>query len=324
MSISELRRNPITKRWVVIATSRGKRHAESERCPFCPGNEGETEKTILAYPPSPGGEWQARVFPNKFLAFAIEGELEKRKDGIFRSMNGRGAHEVITARAHKTMYELLPHEIANLLFAARERMIDLRKAVDEHGMPKLECIAIFGNEGPAAGASKSHAHWQLIGLPIIPHEWQDEYRNCEEHWDNENECLFCRLTAEERERGTRIIAENEYYLSLCDGTGRFPFETWILPVRHMPLFEHADDRTIAALADMIGDTLARIGKALAYPAFNLYFHNAPMYDRTRDRYYHSHIKIVPRLTQPAGFELGTGFFINPMAPEEAARILRTL
>jgi len=333
MPKSEFRRNLITKRWVVIAAERSRRPLELRHmsvleqknpdiCPFCPGNEAQTPPTILSYAKDDGSGWKIRVFANKYRALSIEGKLDKQKRGIFRNMNGMGAHElIVTTPEHKTLYELSDSEMNDTLWACKDRMLDLKKAVDE-GEPKIYYIIIFGNQGETAGGSQKHGHLQLIGLPIAPEDSWKELSNCEEYWDEENECLFCNLTAQESEEKTRIVSENDNFLSICDYSGKFPFETWILPRNHRPLFEDSTDKNIRALAEVAMDTLRRIGKALNYPPFNLYFHNTPLHDRNHDRYYHFNIKIIPRLSQPAGFELGTGFYINPIIPEDAARILR--
>ncbi|MDI6820823.1 MAG: galactose-1-phosphate uridylyltransferase [Patescibacteria group bacterium] len=335
MAQSELRRNLITKRWVVIATERNRRPSDfhhdrvptnklkedSHSCPFCPGNESLTPKTILEY--SGGASWKTRIFPNKFLALAIEGNLNKKRDGIFQTMAGRGAHEVIVATpSHKTVYDLSNEEMTDALWSFKERILDLRKSLDEDGEPKIQYIIVFGNQGEAAGATKEHAHFQLVGLPVVPSASRIEFINCEEYWENENVCLFCELVKQEHREKSRIISENENFLSIADYAGRFPFETWILPKNHLPLFEDGTPEKMRSLAEAFTDIVSRLGKTLNYPPFNIYLRNTPIHERSHDRYYHFYLKIVPHLTEPAGFELGTEFHINPVIPEKAAEYLR--
>lgn len=325
MPNSELRRDLITKRWVVIATKRNERSRDPQDiCVFCPGNEEKAPAEIRVYRNNGDTIWKVRVVPNKYGAFAIEGELGKQKIGVLRRMNGRGAHEVIISTpAHiKKIYDFSNDEMYDLLFASQERVLDLAKSIDENKDPRIAYILIFGNEGKNAGASKEHPHWQLIGLPIIPIEPWNEIESCREYWAKEDECLFCKLTSQEKEAKVRIISENDSFLSLCHYAGRFPFETWILPQNHRPLFEDGSQKSIKSLAEILTDTLKRIGKALDKAAFNIYFHGAPLHDRQYDRYYHFHIEILPRIINLAGFEFGTGFYINPTVPEEAAKLLR--
>lgn len=331
---SEIRRDPVTRTHVVIATSRADRpfdYKESpvtsddtpEKCPFCPGHEGETAPTILEHK-SPSG-WKQRVFANLFRAFDIEGDLEKKRRGPFWSMNARGASEVIVATpSHKNLYALTDDEAFGTLLACKERIIDLKLAKEEGERkdPKLVYIIVFMNEGRAAGASKKHAHWQLIGLPIIPGILREEFRRAEEYWENQNTCLFCDLVGQERNEKERLVMENETFLSVCAYAAKFPFETWILPKSHLPIFEDGTEKTMRGLAEVLMGTLRRMNKALNGAAFNLYLHNSSLFDRNHDRYFDFHFEIEPRLTRLAGFELGTGFYINPMPPEKAAQILR--
>lgn len=336
---SEIRRELATKRWGIIATKRSKRPTDysskgekdekklkesPETCAFCPGNESKTPPEILTYRINGDTKWKIRVVPNKFGALSIEGELQKEKTGVLRRMNGRGAHEVIISTPHhaKTIFQFSQEEMNDLLWACKDRILDLAKAKDEKNDPKIEYIIIFGNHGKEAGASKEHAHWQLIGLPIIPPESWNEIESCREYWSNENECLFCSLIKQERNAKERFICENDFFVAWCHYAGRVPFETWILPKNHWPLFEDGNAKTLKALADILVETLGRIGKTLDFPPFNIFFHNAPLQNRTHDRYYDFHIEIIPRVTIQAGFELGTGLFINPTAPEEAAKFLR--
>ncbi len=331
---SEIRRDPVTRTHVVIATSRADRpfdYKESpvtsddtpEKCPFCPGHEGETAPTILEHKSAAG--WKQRVFANLFRAFDIEGGLEKKRHGPFWSMNARGASEVIVATPrHENLYSLTDDEAFGTLLACKERIIDLKLAREEGGRkdPKLSYIIVFGNHGGAAGASKKHAHWQLIGLPIIPGTLREEFQRTEEYWEDQNTCLFCDLVREEMSEKERLVTENEIFVSVCAYAAKFPFETWILPKSHLPIFEDATEKTMRALAEVLMSTLRRMNKALNGAAFNLYLHNTPSFDRSHDQYFDLHFEIEPRLTQPAGFELGTGFYINPMPPEKAAQILR--
>ncbi len=334
---SEIRRNPITKKYVVIATDRGNRPFDfkddsvanddsPEECPFCPGHEGKTPPTIWAY--GTPTNWTERVFANKFGAFKIEGKLEKRRRGLFRLMNARGAHEVIVATPrHAGLYTLTDEEATRTLIACRERINDLKLAREENNGDKpgdllLAYIIVFGNEGRDAAASKKHGHFQLIGLPIIPGDLWEEYRRAEEYWEDENTCLFCDLVKQERAEGERVVTENDVFLSVCAYAPRVPFETWLLPKSHLPIFEDGNERTMTALAEVLMNTLRRMDKALHGVAFNLYLKNTPLFDRNHDRRVDFRIEIVPRLTKPAGFEFGTGVYINPVPPETAAQTLR--
>jgi len=329
---SEIRRNPLSKEYVIIAQDRGNRPFDykagpiiiddsSDHCNFCPGHEAETEQTILAHNSAAG--WTQRVFANKYRAFDIEGELNRQKHGLFWSMNARGAQELIVATPrHVNIYALTDEEALGTLLACQERIIDLKQAKDAAGDPKLSYILIFVNEGWAAGASKKHAHFQLFGLPIIPKVLREEFDNTEKYWEDNNTCLLCDLVKQEREAKERVVLENDVFLSVCAYAAKFPYETWILPKSHLPIFEDGTEKTLKALAEIIMGTLRRLDKVLPGAAFNPYLHDAPLFDRNHDRMFDFHIEIVMRLSQPAGFEYGSGSYINPMPPETAAQNLR--
>lgn len=325
MAASELRRDLITRRWVVVAKNRGKKPSDFSKkqekktrvCPFCPGNEKETPPEITSY--NEGGLWKIRVVSNKFGAFSIDDkELLKEKKGVLRWINGRGAHEVIICgpKHDRRIYEFSVDEMNDLLWMCKERSLDLKKD------PLIESVFIFGNEGEAAGASLEHPHWQLVGLPVVPKIIQEEIESCREYWESEDSCAFCLLTRQEKEDKSRLVSENDNFFVISYFASRVAFETWVLPNDHRPLFEDGGSRLIRSLAEILRDTLRRIGAVLDYPDFNIYFHSAPLQNRTHDRYYHFHIEIIPILTKVAGFEWGTGFYISPAIPEESADFLR--
>ncbi len=325
----ELRKDPIIGRWVIISTERGKRPTDFQEqrekkkggfCPFCQGNEHTTPPEILAYrnetlPNGPG--WSLRVVPNKFPALQIEGNLEKTGEGIFDRMNGIGAHEVIieTPNHEDTLSTISQHVIEDVLWAYQKRMTDLRND------PRLQYVLIFKNEGSAAGASLEHTHSQLIALPIVPKLVREEIDGAKQHYDFKERCIFCDIISQETEEGTRVISENRGYISISPFAPRSPFETWILPKKHDSSFEHVYQDKYKDLAEILSSTLRRIDRALSNPPYNYMIHTSSFSDPINE-FYHWHIEIVPKLTKIAGFEWGSGFYINPTSPEEAARFLR--
>ena len=334
--MSELRKDPIIGRWVIVAPERSARPREIKQtqeergktCVLCEGGESNTPPEILAFrnpgtaPNSPG--WQVRVVPNKFPALKVEGELGRSGVGIFDMMNGVGAHEVIIeSPSHELDLAFLPVEqIEKLLKAYKSRMIDL--ANDS----RLRYTLIFKNQGARAGASLAHPHSQLMALPIIPKRLKEELTGAKEHFDYKERCIFCDIIRQERELKTRVVSEMENFITIAPYASRFPFEMWILPSQHNADFMSASDDDIAGLAKILKDSLTRLAKAISNPAFNYIIHTTPYIRPRRDSWttidedYHWHIEIMPRVTTPAGFEWGTGFYINPTAPEDAAQYLR--
>lgn len=325
----ELRKDPIIGRWVIISTERGKRpsdfHEQRDKrkggfCPFCPGNEHTTPHEVLAYrdktpPNSPG--WTLRVVPNKFPALQIEGELNKTGEGIFDRMDGIGAHEVIIeSPLHEgTLSTISEKAVEDVLRAYRERMVDL------DGDPRFQYVLIFKNEGSVAGASLEHSHSQLIALPVIPKRVKEEIDGAKQHYDFKERCIFCDIINQELEAGVRIISENRNYVSLSPFAPRSPFETWILPKRHDSCYECLYQDKFSDLAIIFQLTLRQMDKVLNNPPYNYMLHTSSFSDPLNE-FYHWHIEIIPKLTNMAGFEWGSGFYINPTSPEEAARFLR--
>jgi len=326
----ELRKDPIIGRWVIISSERGKRPSDFQEqlprrkggfCPFDPGNEGTTPPEILAYrdsgtePDTPG--WNLRVVSNKFPALQIEGHLDKQGEGMFDKMNGIGAHEVIieTPLHDATLATMPLKNVENVLWSYRDRMVDLKKD------KRFKYVLIFKNEGEAAGASLEHTHSQLIALPIVPKRVREEIDGAKLYYDYKERCVFCDIVRQELNDGTRIVSENKDFVSLEPFTPRFPFETWILPKHHDSCYEDAKSHEFQSLAEMLQDTLKRLDKILNVPPYNYILHTSP-FGEPDNEYYHWHIEIMPKLTKVAGFEWGSGFYINPTAPEEAAKFLR--
>jgi UDPglucose--hexose-1-phosphate uridylyltransferase len=328
----ELRKDPIIGRWVIISTERGKRptdfHSLSKKkkntaCPFCPGNESSTPPEVLAYrpkgsPPNKPG-WTLRVISNKYPALKIEGDLNREGRGIFDKMNGVGAHEVIieTADHQKDMVDLDNSEMENVLHAYVERIVDLKKD------PRFKYTLIFKNQGEAAGASLEHSHSQLIATPIVPKRVTEELEGSHKYYEYKERCIFCDIVKQEISENVRIVVQNDFFISVEPFAPRFPFETWILPKTHVPAFEDTPLDKIPLLAQILTETLKRLSKALNNPPYNFLIHNKPFGARDSD-VYHWHIEIMPRLTRVAGFEWGTGFYINPTTPEDAAKFLNEI
>jgi UDPglucose--hexose-1-phosphate uridylyltransferase len=328
----ELRKDPIIGRWVIISTERGKRPTDfasvppakrSNFCPFCYGNETKTPPEVYAIR-KPGTQkdapgWSVRVVPNKFPALQIEGDLNRQGEGIYDKMNGIGAHEVIieTPDHDKTISDLDEDYIADVLWTYRERILDLKKD------RRFKYIVVFKNHGEAAGASLEHTHTQLVAMPIIPKRVIEEIEGARKYYDFKERCIFCDIVAQEISDDVRVVSANESFLAIEPFAARFPFETWILPKSHESAFEETERNEIIHLARLLKGMLSRINAALNNPPYNFILHTLPLQGDNRN-WYHWHLEIMPKLTKVAGFEWGSGFYINPTAPEEAARYLREI
>jgi UDPglucose--hexose-1-phosphate uridylyltransferase len=329
--MSELRKDPVTGRWVIISTERRKRPADfrlesvkigrDDSCPFCEGHESMTPRELLAHRRNGSGAntpgWDLRVVPNQFPVLRVEGILDRQGEGLFDKMNGIGAHEVIieTPRHDETLATMGEAAVEQVLWAFRERVQDLKQD------RRFRYIIVFKNHGAAAGASLDHSHSQLIALPIVPREVRDEVDGAQAHFAVKERCVFCDIVRQERQEARRLIAENADMVAIAPYAPRFPFETWLLPKRHQAFFEDAPRHEIASLARLLSDVLRRMNRALRHPPYNLLIHSAPLAEPAGD-FYHWHVEIIPTLTKVAGFEWATGFYLNPTAPEEAAQVLR--
>jgi UDPglucose--hexose-1-phosphate uridylyltransferase len=328
--LPELRKDPITGRWVIIATDRGKRPSDFVKetvqmkggfCPFCYGNEDKTPPEILSYRSDGGARntpgWKLRVVPNKFPALGIEGNLNRQGEGLFDKMNGIGAHEVIieTPDHHLTLGNISEEAVEDVFWAFRDRMLDLKKD------KRFRYILIFKNHGEAAGASLEHSHSQLIALPIVPKLVREEIEGSKAHFSFKERCVYCDIIRQELTSALRVIDENQDFVIIAPYAPRFPFETWILPKNHASCFEDSQKREYQNLSKILKTMLLKIDRVLDYPAYNLVIHTSLLTEAIND-FYHWHIELMPKLSKIAGFEWGTGFYINPVTPEDSAKFLR--
>lgn len=328
--MAELRRDPITGRWVIIETDKIKRpsdyaveqHAKKGGiCPFCPGNEHMTPSEIDAHREgeiksnAPG--WQTRIIPNKFPALRIEGNLDRTGLGLYDMMNGIGAHEVIIENPdhNKELSDLTDHDVEKVVWAYRNRSLDLR------GDNRFKYILIFKNYGATAGATLEHPHSQLIALPIVPKRVIEELRWAGRYYEYRERCLFCDIIHQDMDERERIVAENKGFIALAPFVSRFPFEISIYPKLHCADFSHIQKEEIIDLARILRETLLRIKLGLRDPSYNYIVHTSPI-ETTERADYHWHIEIMPRLGRTAGFEWGSGFYLNQTPPEVAAEVLR--
>ncbi len=311
-------------RWVIIAPERAERPSAFLRpapernggvCPFCPGNEAMTPPEVLSRRDENG--WTLRVVPNRYPALRTEIQMVREGAGMFDSMAGVGAHEVvIETRDHQvTLADQPVEQIESVLRAWQERMVDLARDI------RLKSLIAFKNHGGPAGATLFHAHSQLIALPFIPETLEAEVRAARRHFDEKERCVFCDIVAQESRDKERVVLESDGAMVLSPWAARSPFELWILPRAHRSSYESASGQQLQAIGDALRTVLRKVDVALEKPAFNLFLHTMPLREAEND-FYHWHLELKPVLTQQAGFEWASGCYINPTPPEEAASFLR--
>lgn len=338
--MGELRKDPILGRWVIIATERSQRpeafihtkepsETNTENCPFCEGHEKTTPPEIYSLrsphtkPNDPG--WRIRVVPNKFPACGIDIGLAKKGFGLHDKMTNFGAHEVIIESPdhRKEIKDQSIEHIADIIRVIQFRVEDLHK--DQ----RFRYILVFKNKGKEAGASLLHPHHQLIGLPITAKRVREELHGAQAYFKLKERCIFCDLIEQEMAEKERIIYENDGFISFCPYAARLPFETWILPKDHsIDFYGPKAKEKVHAMADIIKVMLNKYNQVLNDPDYNYIVHSAPNrfprsgYWHTIEYDFHWHIELFPKLTRVAGFEWGSGFYINPVSPEMAAKYLR--
>jgi len=324
----------VVGRWIIIARERAVRPSdflkekkeeikEGSVCPFCPGNEDLTPPEIFSLrlndskPNKPG--WQIRVVPNRFPALIIESPLQRKGEGIYDRMSGTGAHEVIieTPNHNQQLADLNENEIYDVFRTFRERTLDLTKDT------RFKYIIIFKNHGAGAGASLSHSHSQLIAMPVVPKQVKEELDGAQRYYDFRQRCIFCDIIKQELEDTKRLISQNDNFIAIAPFAPRFPFEVWIISQRHFASFFQINESELKELAKLLKLVLVKMNRALSNPDYNFLIHTAPI-DNPELEYYHFHLELMPKLTKIAGFEVGSGFYINPTPPEDAARYLREI
>lgn len=329
----QLRKDPVTREWVIIATERSKRPSDFnvpedssnkpaflDTCVFCTGNEDKTPPEVLAFrsvpnaPNTPG--WWVRVVSNKFPALQIEGDLDRGGYGMYDFMNGVGAHEVIieTPEHNKCIASIAPRQAEEVWWACRQRMIDLSRD------PRFKYILVFRNHGKVAGASLEHPHSQLIALPMVPMQVKQEILGADKYYEYHDRCIYCDMIRQELNFGQRVIMETDEFIAFSPFAPKYPFQTCVMPKKHMKSFVESEEQ-IPEFVHVLQGVLKRIGKALKHPPYNYTLHTAPC-DSAKDHVFHWHLEIMPRLTIAAGFEMGTGIYINVTSPEDAAMHLR--
>jgi UDPglucose--hexose-1-phosphate uridylyltransferase len=326
----ELRQNFFTKEWVIIATERARRPeelathrpAESvpafvESCPFCPGNESKTPPEVMRYPNNAGEPWAVRVIPNKFAALSSEVAPTRNLQHLRRRIEGFGFHEVIIdSPDHSACMALLPDaHVAQILIAFKDRYTSL--CADQ----RVNHVTIFKNHGADAGASLQHPHSQLIATPVIPSQVRHRLHEALRHYDDAGECMFCHMVEREVEDQTRVVIKSERFVAMEVFASATPFATHIFPLRHMASFGEITSAEISDLARVLRMLLGKIYIGLENPALNFTVRSGPS-DYVGARHFHWYVSVIPRLTRVAGFELGSGMFINTVLPESAAEFLR--
>ncbi len=329
--MTEIRQNPLSGEWVVIAIERAMRpenfsqksvkEVKANKCPFCLGHESMTPPEVYALrpgenkPDSPG--WKIRVVPNLYPAFRLDSEIEDNQDEVlFKKMGGIGQHEVIihSPDHNKHLARLNIDKIETILKTYQKRYVAAAH------IKQVRYISIIINHGQEAGASLEHPHSQLFAIPLIPSKIENELKNFQIYKEKNDECLLCRIRLLEEDNKERLVLKGKNFTVIAPFAARVPFELMVIPDRHNHDINDLKNEEIHELAGVLKDILLKLEKILNNPPYNLYVHNSPV--EGDYQFFHWHISIRPKLTIPAGFEMSTEVMINVMKPEDTAKYLQ--
>jgi UDPglucose--hexose-1-phosphate uridylyltransferase len=333
----ELRKDILLGRWVAVL-SESKSPSEYDRppsdkeagnsCILCPGREKETPPEIRSFR-IPGTSsnthgWWVRALPSFNPVFQVEGDLGRRGVGIYDRMNSIGANEIIIeSPEHNTRPEDMGLEqMVRVIRLYRDRLADLEKD------SRLRYILIYKNSGKDAGEIFSHPVSNLMATPVIPKRVKDELDSAKQYYNYKERCIFCDIIREELRAGERIILETKNFVAFCPYAAKFPFESWIIPKRHSCAFHEIAFDEIGDMGFILMSILKKLRRILNEPPFNYFIHTAPNMVPRKNHWhtlgedFHWHLEIIPRLMQMSGFEWGSGFYILPTSPENAAKYLR--
>lgn len=334
--LHELRKDPLLGRWVAILnTSRAPGDYEivpeendTDSCVLCAGREKETFPAIMTIPKQDaacsGHEWWTRVIPSYSPIFRVEGDLGRKGEGMYDKMNGIGASEIIIESPY---HDVRPEDIGldhmvRVITTYKTRMIDLEKD------PRLRYTLIFKNSGKDAGALFSHPMSNVASTPVIPKKVKEELDGAKEYYAYKERCIFCDIVREELRVGSRVIIETRNFVAFCPYASKFPFETWIVPKNHNCAFHDINEEETENMAIILSSVLKKLRGAFTSIPLNYFIHSAPNRIPRKNHWhtlgedFHWHLEIIPRLLKTSGFEWGSGFYVLPTSPEQAAQYLK--
>ncbi len=321
----ELRKDPITQSWVIQEDGDGG-WPETELCILCPGQESFCPRTIYEYPYG-NPNWQVRVIPHLRPLYRIEGDAQRRGEGIYDRMRSLGAHEIVIE--HPDHNRLLSQQgeehFAQVLRAYVSRVNDLKKD------RRFRYVTVFRNQGYLAGQDLEHPHSQITATPFIPRRIVYELRSAQRYFELKERCLYCDIVKQELVQQTRAVEWDDMFLAFCPFASRAPYETWVLPVQHHCSFE--EDLNFWEgqyhLARFLKSILNRLETVA--PAYQIVLHTSPNIHAKFDKAghwqtladdYHWHMEILPVLRTTSKSYSVKEVYYNSLLPELAAQALR--
>jgi len=329
--VHQLRKDPILSRWVAVLSEslspadypQPPQQPAEDSCPLCAGRESETPPEITSVT-GDDGRWRARVLPSFKPILVPEGDLGRRGYGMYDAMNSVGANEIIveTPDHNARPEDMGPEQVMAVLELYRKRLIDIQS--DE----RIRHVLVCKNSGSEAGSGLTHQHSEIIATPVIPLRMKTELDGAKAYYSYKERCIYCDIIDEELRVGNRLIMESERFVAFCPYAPKYPFEFWVAPKEHSCSYEDISGGDLADLSGLLASTIKRMRAMLGEPSYNYVVHTAPNNVPRRDRRhtlgddFHWHIEVVPRLQKASGFEWGSGFYVVPTRPEDAAEFYR--
>ena len=324
--MSELRQDPVSGDWILLAPLRSRRHLfkgrekmelSKNKCPFEDPPKFGNAPAVLVYQKEDKSDWFLQIIPNKYPAVG-PGECKLfYKEGLHKTRSGIGSHEIVIYRDHdRYLADFSKKEIKEVLLAFQERYRSLAKE------KCVEYISIFHNHGKEAGSTVPHPHSQILSLPIIPPDVSHSISGSRRYFNEHKRCVHCEMLKQELKEKKRIIYQNKEMVVITPFASRTDFEIRIFPKKHFAYFEKVKDAELNFLADALKLVFSKIYKKLKDPAYNFFIHTAPVIKDQDYSHYHWHMEILPKFEIVGSVELGTGLNIISVAPEKTAQIFK--
>ncbi|WOK99453.1 ADP-glucose phosphorylase [Canna indica] len=331
----EIRHDAVFDRWVLISPARSRRPSDFKSrspasssntnpkpsCAFCAGHERECAPEIFRLPPASTTDWKIRVIENLYPALSRDAEPSPSPvDGLLAAAPGRcavtgfGFHDVVieTPDHSVRLPDLSLAEVGEVLLAHKQRILQLAR------LGSIKYVQVFKNYGASAGASMAHSHSQIMGLPLVPPLVSTRLDSMKKFYDMTGKCCLCEAWSEDI-----LVSETAHFFAIVPFAASYPFEVWIVPRDHTNHFHEIDNEKAVDLGGLLKLVLQKLSKQLNDPPYNFMIQTAPLaLSSSCAHYTHWFLQIIPHLSVIGGFEIGTGCFINPVFPEDAAMVLR--
>jgi UDPglucose--hexose-1-phosphate uridylyltransferase len=337
MAMLNLRKDPLTKTWVLIQDLEEYKPTippvvdrPEDECSLCAGNEALVPNQIATYNKPNSSDWMVRVIPHKKPKFKVETELHREGVGLYDMISNTGAHEIIVEHPkHGVHFADLPDEnVHKILYAYKDRINDLRKD------KRFKYILIFkrylNSNGKYDRKISGHPYSELIATPITPKYIKEELNAARDYYELKERCIFCDILNETRRSENRIIYEDAFMLAYAPFAARFPFEIRLMPKRHQNDFTMINFDEIQSLTAALKEILNKIRISLNNPQYDLVLHNSPNnfphpgYWITIKEDFHWHFVIIPKLFYETSYEWASNLYINSVPPERYSEYLRNI